>query len=79
MKMSLFLFIKKYSFLISNLLMAAGVAVAIYVFAEAYLFTGNLAAGSCPLTTNRTWIYISIALLVLSVVFSFFEKRKTSK
>lgn len=62
--------------LISNILMAAGAASGLFVLAKTYLFTGNLPAGACPVTLNRPWLYLSIGLLVLSLVLSFFEPKK---
>lgn len=68
--------LKKYSSAISNVLMALGTAIGIYVFAVSYLFTGALTSGACPLTINRPWIYVALLLLVLSIIFSLFEKKE---
>lgn len=65
--------------LISNILMAAGAASGLFVLAKTYLFTGNLPAGACPVTLNRPWLYLSIGLLVLSLVLSFFEPKKQKR
>ena len=62
--------------LISNLLLAVGVVISAVVLVKAYVFTPDLPAGACPLTLNRPWLYLSIALLLLSHVLSFFEPGK---
>lgn len=62
--------------LIGNILLTLGAAIGLFVLAKTYLFTGNLPTGACPLTLNRPWLYTSIALLLLSLVISFFEPRK---
>lgn len=62
--------------LISNLLLAMGVLISAVVLVKAYIFTPDLPAGACPLTLNRPWLYGSIALLLISLVLSFFEPGK---
>lgn len=62
--------------LISNVLLAIGVLISVFVLAKAYLFSGELPAGTCPLTLNRPWLYGAIALLLLSLILSFFEPKK---
>jgi len=62
--------------LISNVLLAIGVVISVIVLVKAYVFTPDLPAGACPLTLSRPWLYLSIALLVASLVFSFFEPGK---
>lgn len=67
---------KRYISIISNVLLAVGAGIGLFVLAKAYLFNGPLPAGSCPLTLNQSWLYFSMALLLLSFVLSFFEPKK---
>lgn len=62
--------------MVSNILLAIGVLICLFVLAKTYLFSGNLPAGTCPLTLNRPWLYLSITLLLLSLILSFFEPKK---
>jgi len=65
--------------LISNLLLAIGMLISVVVLVKAYVFTSDLPAGTCPLTLSRPWLYGSIALLLVSLVLSFFEPGQHSK
>jgi hypothetical protein len=68
--------LRKYLTYVSNGLLIAGGAIALYVLAKIYILDGNRQPGVCPLTTNRPWIYLAIALLVASFCLSLFEPKK---
>jgi len=62
--------------LIGNLLLGAALAIGVYVLLD--LFWMNRApAGTCPLDTNRPLVYLALGLSVLSLVLSFFEKKRS--
>lgn len=62
-----------------NLLLAAGAGIGLFALARSFIFSGALAAGTCPLTLNRPWLFASIACLVGSLVLSFFESGKKTR
>lgn len=58
--------------------MAAGIAFSVYALVATWLGSRNLPEGVCPITSQRPWMYAAIALLVISLMVSFFEPKKTS-
>ena len=71
-------FLRKWAKPIGTWTMAAGVAVSVYALVATWLTSRNLPEGVCPLTTQRTWMYVAISLLAISLVVSFFEPKKTT-
>ena len=62
--------------LTGNLLLGPALAIGAYVLLD--LFWLNRAiAGTCPLDTNRPLVYLALGLSVLSLVLSFFEKKRS--
>ncbi|NLO36796.1 MAG: hypothetical protein GX112_10680 [Clostridiaceae bacterium] len=62
--------------LIGNLLLGAALAIGLYVLLD--LFWLNRApAGTCPLDTNRPLIYLALGFSALSLLLSFFEKKRS--
>jgi hypothetical protein len=64
---------------ISNVLFGAGAVIGLYVLVKTVMLYQSLPPGVCPIDANRTWMYISVALLILSILFSFFEPKKEKK
>lgn len=64
---------------VSNILFGAGAVIGLYVLVKTFLLYKSLPPGVCPIDANRTWMYIAVALLVLSTLLSFFESKKEKK
>lgn len=64
---------------ISDGLFLLAILSAFYTFVIIQLSTYNLPPGVCPIDTHETEIYISIVLLVIAFVISFFEPKKKKK
>lgn len=56
-----------------------GAAIGVYVLADIYYLKSRLPAGACPITNNKLFIYIAIALCVISFILSFFEPKSEHK
>lgn len=54
----------------------AGAIIGVYAFADIYLIKSRLPSGVCPVTSNRPILYTAIALCIISLVLSFFERDK---
>ncbi|MDW7655584.1 MAG: hypothetical protein SCM11_00265 [Bacillota bacterium] len=61
--------------IIGNVLLGLSLAIVIYLLADMYIFN-RAPAGTCPLTSNRPWIYLAIGLCALSLILSFFERKE---
>jgi uncharacterized membrane protein YidH (DUF202 family) len=61
--------------IIGNILLGLSLAIIIYLLADMYIFN-RAPAGTCPLTSNRPWIYLAIGLCTLSLILSFFERKE---
>lgn len=64
---------------LSNGSLIIGAAIGAYVFIDIYLLKGKLRTGICPVTSNRPFLYIAIALCCISFIFSFFEPKAKNK
>ncbi len=60
---------------ISNILFVIAVGVSAYTLISTYLIRKNLPQGVCPIDSRSELYYISIGLLIVSFVLSFFEKK----
>lgn len=52
-----------------------GAIIGGYALLRIFIFQVTLRAGTCPVTNYRPFLYIGIALCLLSFVFSFLEHR----
>jgi len=59
--------IKKY-FSISNISLMGAAVVGSYVLISTYIVKRSLPAGACPLESYDKWIYLAMALAIISVV-----------
>lgn len=55
-----------------------GLLLAGYALFRIYLSRKGLPPGACPVDDNRIWINLAIACLVVSIILSFFQKKKSS-
>ena len=61
--------------IIGNVLLGLALAIVIYLLADLFIFN-RAPAGTCPLTSNRPWIYLATGLCALSLILSFFERKE---
>ena len=71
--------LRKMSSLFSNISLAAGSVIGLYVLIMSFISYRSLPPGVCPIDMNRPWMYAAIVLLGLSFILSFFEPKKTKK
>lgn len=62
-----------------QLLFWAGLASTAYTLVTVYLLSGRLLNGTCPITASGPWPYISIVLLILSLILSIFDPKDNKK
>lgn len=60
---------------IENILFVAAVSLGLYALGSTYLKNKDLPPGVCPVDNNRNLIYISIALLITSLVFPYIVNK----
>lgn len=60
---------------LSNIFFVLAVGVSAYTLISTYVIRKSLPSGVCPIDSRSELYYISIALLILSFVLSFFEKK----
>jgi hypothetical protein len=65
--------------LLSNALLLLGAAAGGLGLVRIGLASRDLPPGVCPITDNRPWLYLAIALLLASLVLSFFEKPRAKR
>ena len=61
---------------ISNLTLFIGAALCVYVIIDFIMLKSRAPEGACPLTDNKAIIFIAIAFLVASFVFSVIEQKQ---
>lgn len=61
---------------ISDAIFLFAIVMSLYTFIVIRMSTANLPPNVCPVDKHHTEIYISIVLLILSVVLSFFEPKE---
>lgn len=64
---------------VSNWLLALGVLAGGLGYYNIYKIKSELPPGVCPINNNRSLLFISIFLLVLSIVTSFINDRVSKK
>ncbi len=66
--------------LISNLSFIGGMGIGLYALISIFIQNYNLPNGACPIDNNRSLLYLSAVLCVISFITSFFDsKAKSSK
>ena len=65
--------------LISNILFGMSIFIALYTLYKIYLQRSQLPKGTCPINTYSDLIYLSIILLVISLIVMFIIERKQIK
>ena len=66
---------KKIFLYFSNGSLIIGAVIGIYALIDIYLIKSRVPSGTCPVTTNRPLLYISITLCCISFILSFFEPK----
>lgn len=66
---------KVFSYL-SNISLVLGLLIGGYSYLKIYLLKSNLPDGVCPINMYRPLIYIAIALLIISLILSYFNSKK---
>jgi hypothetical protein len=66
--------IKKY-FSISNISLMGAAAVGSYALIGTYILKRSLPAGACPLASYDKWLYLAMALAIISVVTDGLERK----
>ncbi|MBS7526642.1 hypothetical protein KHM83_08135 [Fusibacter paucivorans] len=61
---------------ISDAIFLVAIAMSLYTFIMIRMGTANLPPNVCPVEKHHAEIYFSIALLILSVILSFFEPKQ---
>ncbi len=69
---------KRFTYL-SNLTLAIGGGLGLYVLIDFIIQKIRLPAGACPLSNNRPLVITAIILLAISFVFSIFEQQQKKK
>jgi divalent metal cation (Fe/Co/Zn/Cd) transporter len=64
---------------LSNLTFIAGISISLYAFVSLYFANKKLPSGVCPIDQKRPLLYLAIILIIVSLILSFFEKRKPKK
>lgn len=59
----------------SDIFFIAALSLSAYTFISTYIDRRSLPAGTCPINNNATLFYISIGLLIISFIFSLFDKK----
>ena len=59
---------------ISNISFGIGLAIGIYALIRIYFAGADLPPGVCPIDNSRPLIYVAIAMLIVSLIFSFFKQ-----
>lgn len=60
---------------IENIIFIAGIALGLYALVTTYFINKNLPPGVCPVDNNRNLIYISIGLLITSLIFPYIVNK----
>ena len=58
---------------ISDAFFAAALVLGLFVIVKTYQLYSQLTPGTCPIDTNRPWMYLVIVLSVISLILSFVE------
>lgn len=61
---------------LSDLLFVSALITSLYTLISTYIVRSQLPSGVCPIDDNSNMFYLSIALLLLAFVFSFFDSKK---
>jgi uncharacterized membrane protein YtjA (UPF0391 family) len=61
---------------LSNILFYIALAVSAYTLISTYMVRRSLPEGVCPIDSRSELYYISIALLIISLILSFFDQKK---
>lgn len=61
---------------ISNILFYLALAISAYTLITTYLIRKDLPPGVCPIDSRTELYYISIFLLIVSLILSFFDRKK---
>ncbi|MGG7078207.1 hypothetical protein [Clostridium sardiniense] len=64
---------------ISNYIMNIAIVVSIYAGYKVFQSRRNLPPGACPVEDNSTLLYVSIAVLILSIILSFISDKVEAK
>ncbi|GAA0068640.1 hypothetical protein UT300003_01630 [Clostridium sardiniense] len=64
---------------ISNYIMNIAIVVSIYAGYKVFQSHRNLPPGTCPVDDNRPLLYVSIAVLILSIILSFISDKIEDK
>lgn len=62
--------------IISNLTFISAIGLSIYLLVKRIVTVRSLPPGTCPVNENPMLYYIAIALLLLSIILSFFDKKE---
>jgi phosphatidylglycerophosphate synthase len=60
---------------LSDLSLAAAAVVGSYVLANVYIIKRTLPANTCPVQSYDKWLYLAIALAIVSFLTDMFDKR----
>jgi len=69
-------FMKFKASILSNIFLVAAVIIGGYALIDSYLIKRSLPSGVCPVTSNKPLIYIAVGLCIVSLILSFFDKKK---
>ena len=58
-----------------NITLGAALLLALYLLLDRFVIS-PAPAGTCPLVSNRPLLYLALGLCLISLVLSFFEKKK---
>lgn len=61
---------------ISDILFVSALITSLYTLISTYMVRSQLPSGVCPIDDNSNMFYISIGLLLLAFLFSFFNSKK---
>ena len=64
---------------LSNITLVVGAALGVYVIIDFIIQKNRLPDGACPLTDNKAIIFVAIAFLIASFVFSVIEQKQKKK
>lgn len=60
---------------IENILFVAAISLGVYALGSTYLKNKDLPPGVCPVDNNKNLIYISIGLLITSLLFPYIVNK----
>ncbi|WP_066893713.1 hypothetical protein [Clostridium nigeriense] len=63
----------------SNSIFIIAIAIFLYGIYKIYTIRKNLPIGACPIDDNRPILYLSIILMILSIIVSYVEDRKLKR